>query len=95
MNDDLGWYLPFMYLDGYIDQHGPFSVAKGVADVVKGVVDEELCFRLSWFMISALIMEKINATTKVLKEITLKTMKRCMKTLLTIKHCFTLAILRS
>lgn len=42
MNDDWGWYLPFMYLDGYIDRHGPFSVAKGVAAVAQGVVDEEL-----------------------------------------------------
>lgn len=50
MYDDWGWYLPFIYLDGYIDRHGPFSVAKGISDVTRGIVDEELCFRMSWFI---------------------------------------------
>ena len=50
MNSESGWYLPFLYIDGYIDRHGPFSVARAIDDVTKGTVDEELCEKLSWFI---------------------------------------------
>ena len=39
MNDNGGWYLPFIYIDGYIDTHGYGSVERAVDEVVRGVVD--------------------------------------------------------
>ena len=50
MNDKSGWYLPFLYLDGYIDIHGFESAAIAVDEVIKGVVDPQLCERLSWYI---------------------------------------------
>ena len=50
MNDESGWYLPYLYIDGYIDIHGSESVEKAVDDVVRGVVDPILCERLSWYI---------------------------------------------
>ena len=50
MNDKSGSYLPLLYIDGYIDIYGPASVSKAIDDVLKGVVDKELCERLSWFI---------------------------------------------
>ena len=50
MNDEYGWYLPFLYIDGYIDIHGSESVAKAIDEVLREVVDPELCERLSWYI---------------------------------------------
>ena len=50
MNDDSVWYLPFLYIDGYIDIHGCESIDKAIDNVLKGVVDGELCDRLSWYI---------------------------------------------
>nr|AEA86515.1 spherulin [Astrosclera willeyana] len=50
MNDDYGWYLPYLYLDGYIDIHGRESVDKAVDEVMRGVVDPKVCERLSWYI---------------------------------------------
>ena len=50
MNDNYGWYLPFLYLDGYIDIHGVGSVEKAVDEVIRGVLDPNVCERLSWYI---------------------------------------------
>ena len=50
MNDDSGWYLPFLYIDGYIDIHGIESVGKAVDELVRGVVDPKVCERLNWYI---------------------------------------------
>ena len=50
MNDDYGWYLPFLYIDGYIDIHGVGSIEKAVDEVTRGVVDPDVCERLSWYI---------------------------------------------
>ena len=50
MNDDSGWYLPFLYIDGYIDIHGRNSVEKATDELVRGVVDPEVCERLTWYI---------------------------------------------
>ena len=50
MNDGYGWYLPFIYLDGYIDIHGRQSVNTAVNDVINGKVDSHVCDRLSWLI---------------------------------------------
>eukprot|EP00800_Vazella_pourtalesii_P021734 TRINITY_DN81_c1_g1_i3.p1 TRINITY_DN81_c1_g1~~TRINITY_DN81_c1_g1_i3.p1 ORF type:complete len:437 (-),score=36.43 TRINITY_DN81_c1_g1_i3:1441-2751(-) len=50
MNDADGWYLPFLYLDGYIDVHGPTSVNVAVTELMNGKVDENVCTRLSWYI---------------------------------------------
>lgn len=50
MNDGSGWYLPFLYLDGYVDIYGPDSVGQGVEDVVKGIVNREVCSGLQWLL---------------------------------------------
>ena len=50
MNDASGWYLPYIYIDDYIDVHGNKSVDKTTEDVIKGVIDETACSRLFWFI---------------------------------------------
>ena len=50
MNDDSGWYLPFLYIDGYIDSHDNESVQQVVYDVINGVVDSDVCERLTWYI---------------------------------------------
>ena len=51
MSDEGGWYLPFIYLDGYVDIHGRDSVAKALGELlaIDGEVDTFLCKRLQWF----------------------------------------------
>ena len=50
MNDKWGWYLPSLYLDGYIDIHGEQSLDEGIDEVMRGIVDPMLCERLSWLI---------------------------------------------
>jgi hypothetical protein len=50
MNDNYGWYLPFLYLDGYIDIHGSDRLDNAVEELTRGIVDPELCSRLSWLV---------------------------------------------
>ena len=50
MNDDDGWYLPYLYMDAYIDINGPVSVTKAVEDVLAGTVDSNVCQNLNWFI---------------------------------------------
>ena len=50
MNDGYGWYLPFLYVDGYIDVHGMCSVEEAVENVLKEEVDGDVCERLSWYI---------------------------------------------
>jgi hypothetical protein len=51
MNDDDGWYLPYIYLDGYIDKYGKSSLAKAVEELEgKKIVDSEVCKELNWFV---------------------------------------------
>ena len=50
MSDKYGWYLPYIYLDGYIDKYGKSSLAKAVEELEKGSVDCELCKELRWFI---------------------------------------------
>ena len=50
MNDAYGWYLPFLYMDAYIDINGPESIARSIQDVKDGVVDSKVCTNLQWFI---------------------------------------------
>ena len=50
MNDEYGWYLPFLYLDGYIDIHGSQSLDKAIDELRRGIVDQTLCERLNWLI---------------------------------------------
>lgn len=50
MNDDNGWYLPFLYLDGYIDIYKPSSLQSVISELLEGHVDTEVCKHLSWFI---------------------------------------------
>lgn len=50
MTDDGGWYLPYIYLDGYIDKYGKSSLTKAVKDLEENVVDAGLCKELNWFI---------------------------------------------
>lgn len=50
MNDSDGWYLPYIYLDGYIDIHGANGLDEGVKKLKSGEVDQSLCERLRWFI---------------------------------------------
>ena len=91
MNSESGWYLPFLYLDGYIDRHGPFSVARAIDDVTKGTVDEELCEKLSWFIKQCSSKDGNKCYDKETKEnyITDEDMVLQAK-----KHCFCLDFLK-
>ena len=51
MNDEDGWYLPFLYLDGYIDIYGAHLIDLAIFEVtVLKWVDPILCERLSWLI---------------------------------------------
>ena len=50
MNDEDGWYLPYLYMDAYIDINGPVSVTEAVEDVLAGIVDSNVCQNLNWFI---------------------------------------------
>ena len=43
------WYLPFIYLDGYIDMHGRNSIGTALKELKEKKVDGELCKHLTWF----------------------------------------------
>jgi len=44
------WYLPFVYLDAYIDVNGKNTVHQAVADLKKEIVDKTVCNNLKWFL---------------------------------------------
>ena len=50
MNDAYGWYLPFLYLDAYIDIHGKQSINKAVEELKNKIVDQSVCENLQWFI---------------------------------------------
>ena len=50
MNDDEGRRLTSLYLDAYIDVHGPESIEKALNDALNGIVDAEVCGNLKWFI---------------------------------------------
>ena len=50
MDDRSGWHLPFLYIDGYIDVYGRESAELAIDEVTNGIVDHELCERLSWYV---------------------------------------------
>ena len=47
MNDVYGYYLPDMYIDGYIDMYGSDKAQEAIDNVLSGVVDMGLCSRLT------------------------------------------------
>lgn len=49
MSDVYGWYLPYLYLDGYIDTKGDSSLEQAVEDLKHGTVDSDVCENLRWF----------------------------------------------
>lgn len=51
MSDEDGWYLPYIYLDGYIDKHSSSeSVNIALNELEAGIVDAEVCENLKWFI---------------------------------------------
>lgn len=49
--DGMVWYPELLYLDGYIDVHGPQSLDQAINDLLlREVVDSTLCERLSHFI---------------------------------------------
>lgn len=52
MSDEYGWYLPFLYLDGYVDIYGPDSVMKAINDLKSPdeIVSQTVCDKLNWFV---------------------------------------------
>ena len=49
MSDNDGWYLPFIYLDDYVDIHGHDSVDEALGKLELENVDKSLCKKLQWF----------------------------------------------
>ena len=43
MNDGSGWYLPFLYLDVYVDIYGRDSIDEAVDQVISGNFDMDAC----------------------------------------------------
>ena len=50
MDDSYGYYLPSLYIDGYIDQFGPGAAEEAINEVIQGEFDATLCENLSWFI---------------------------------------------
>ena len=50
MTDTWGWYLPYIYLDGYIDMYGMTSLQDGINELMAETVDENVCEELRWFI---------------------------------------------
>lgn len=50
MNDEYGYYLPALYIDGYIDIYGNNTAQQAIDAVLNGTVDIELCQRLEWYI---------------------------------------------
>ena len=50
MNDVYGYYLPYLYIDGYIDMYGSGTANEAVSNVLDGNVDKLLCHKLSWYI---------------------------------------------
>lgn len=48
MNDVWGWYLPFLYLDVYVDMHEPNSIEDAVNQVTNNDFDKGVCEGLEW-----------------------------------------------
>ena len=49
--DGTAWYPKTLYLDGYIDIHGPQSLQQAIDDLlIRGIVDPLVCKRLSVFV---------------------------------------------
>ena len=67
LDDSDGWYLPFIYLDGYIDRHGKDSVQEGIQGVLSGNPDMELIKRLIEF--SSLFPKEQISTDETISEI--------------------------
>ena len=47
MNDVYGYYLPDIYVDGYIDIHGSDKAQEAVTNVLNGSIDMNLCSRMT------------------------------------------------
>ncbi|XP_011409904.1 PREDICTED: uncharacterized protein LOC105316590 [Amphimedon queenslandica] len=47
MNDIYGYYLPDMYVDGYIDMYGSQKAQEAVDNVLAGDIDMSLCSRMT------------------------------------------------
>ena len=67
LDDKDGWYLPFIYLDGYIDIHGKNSVQKGIDDVIANKPDEKVIDRLKKFF--QLFPKEQQETSEIINEI--------------------------
>ena len=67
LDDKGGWYLPFIYLDGYIDIHGENSVQKGIDDVLKNNPDQKVIDRLKEFF--QLFPKEKQSTGEIIDEI--------------------------
>lgn len=50
MNDASGWYLPFLYLDAYIDVYGPGTIDRARQELKEKHVDQTVCENLLWFI---------------------------------------------
>jgi len=50
MNDKDGWYLPFLYLDGYVDLYGSSALDHAMQELLAGSFDKTTCERLRWFI---------------------------------------------
>ncbi|XP_064403379.1 uncharacterized protein LOC135348918 [Halichondria panicea] len=49
ISDKEGWYLPFYYLDAWIDSHNPKLLRLALAELEVGVIDRRTCNKLSTF----------------------------------------------
>ncbi|KAI6646141.1 Spherulin [Oopsacas minuta] len=67
LDDSDGWYLPFIYLDAFIDVHGRQSLQQGIDDVLQGKPDPIVVQRLTEF--SSLFPKKQLSTDQTIQAI--------------------------
>ncbi len=50
MNDNYGYYLPYLYIDGYIDIYGKDKAQEAVFNVINDIIDTDLCKKLTRYI---------------------------------------------
>ena len=67
LDDKHGWYLPFIYLNGYIEIYGKHNVQKGINDVLANNPDKLVIGRLKEFF--HLFPKEQQSTSKIIDDV--------------------------
>ena len=67
LDDKHGWYLPFIYLNGYIEIYGKHNVQRGINDVLANNPDQLVIDRLKEFF--HLFPKEQQSTSKIIDDV--------------------------